>query len=83
MIGMVLAAGAGRRLHPLTDALPKTLLEIDDGTTILDVALGNLASVGLDSCVCTACSARWDEDAASGEFRGRDRSSSVLAPRDS
>jgi choline kinase len=46
MIGMVLAAGAGRRLHPLTDALPKTLLEIDGATTILDVALGNLRAAG-------------------------------------
>jgi choline kinase len=48
MIGMVLAAGAGRRLHPLTEALPKTLLEVDgDGRTILDVALHNLRAAGL------------------------------------
>jgi choline kinase len=48
MIGMVLAAGAGRRLHPLTDALPKTLLEVDgEGRTILDVALHNLRAAGL------------------------------------
>jgi choline kinase len=46
MIGMVLAAGAGRRLHPLTEALPKTLLEIDGDTTILDVALANLRAAG-------------------------------------
>ena len=29
MSGLVLAAGPGRRLHPLTDALPKTLLPLD------------------------------------------------------
>ena len=29
--GIVLAAGPGRRLHPLTDALPKTLLPLVDG----------------------------------------------------
>ncbi|MEY2532813.1 MAG: hypothetical protein QOF29_723 [bacterium] len=52
MIGMVLAAGAGRRLHPLTTALPKTLLAVDgDGRTILDVALRNLRGAGLDEVV--------------------------------
>ena len=51
MIGMVLAAGAGRRLHPDTDNLPKTLLPVDGERTILDVALGNLASVGLEEVV--------------------------------
>src|SRR3954453_21604906 len=48
---MVLAAGAGRRLAPLTDDLPKTLLAVDDDTTILDIALHNLAAVGLEEVV--------------------------------
>ena len=47
MIGMVLAAGAGKRLGSLTEDLPKTLLEVDGERTILDVALGNFAAVGL------------------------------------
>ena len=51
MIGVVLAAGAGRRLHPLTDDLPKTLLSVADDTTILDIALHNLATAGLDEVV--------------------------------
>lgn len=51
MIGMVLAAGAGRRLMPDTHALPKTLLPVLGETTILDIALRNLAAVGLDEVV--------------------------------
>jgi choline kinase len=47
VIGLVLAAGAGRRLRPYTDAVPKTLVPVDGTTTILDVCLRNLASVGL------------------------------------
>ena len=48
MMGLVLAAGASRRLHPLTADLPKTLLELADGRTVLDVVLANLAAAGID-----------------------------------
>ena len=48
MIGMVLAAGAGRRLAPYTDTLPKTLVPVDGDRTILDIALANLKAAGLD-----------------------------------
>jgi len=47
MIGLVLAAGAGRRLRPYTDTLPKTLVPVDGETTIFDIALANLAAAGL------------------------------------
>lgn len=47
MIGIVLAAGASRRLRPDTDTLPKTLLPVAGETTILDIALRNLAAVGV------------------------------------
>ncbi len=45
MIGLILAAGAGRRLRPYTDDLPKALVSVDTETSILDIALRNLAAV--------------------------------------
>jgi choline kinase len=57
MIGLVLAAGTGRRLHPYTEGLPKTLVPLGvpadpsspsgDALTPLDVILGNFAKVGV------------------------------------
>ena len=41
-----------------------------------------LASLRLDSCECRSCSARWDEDAVTGEYRGRGSRSSQVTPRD-
>ncbi len=51
MIGMVLAAGTGRRLRPDTDGLPKALLPVAGDITILDIALRNLAAAGLTEVV--------------------------------
>ncbi len=48
LIGLVLAAGAGRRLGSLTEALPKTLIPVDGDRAILDVTLQNLKTAGLD-----------------------------------
>ncbi|ROO90067.1 choline kinase [Actinocorallia herbida] len=51
MIGMILAAGAGRRLRPYTDTLPKALVPVDGDTTIMDISLKNLSEVGLTEIV--------------------------------
>jgi choline kinase len=51
MKGLVLAAGPGRRLHPLTDTLPKTLLPLDAERTILDLALANLRGAGVEDVI--------------------------------
>jgi choline kinase len=49
--GIVLAAGAGRRLQPLTFDLPKTLLPVTEDDTILDLVLANLAEVDITDIV--------------------------------
>jgi choline kinase len=51
VIGMVLAAGAGKRLGAETAELPKTLLGVDGDRTILDIALANFRHVGLERAV--------------------------------
>lgn len=55
MIGLVLAAGAGSRLLPLTAELPKTLLPVASDErgerSILELTLANLKSVGIDDVV--------------------------------
>ena len=87
MIGMVLAAGAGRRLQPYTDTLPKTLLPVDGDRTILDVALAQLrrASASTDVVVVTGYAAEAHRGAP-GRARGaprraRSSSSSTTRPR--
>jgi len=47
---MVLAAGEGRRLRPLTEHTPKPLIPVG-GTTTLDYALDQLAAIGVTQCV--------------------------------
>ena len=54
---IILAAGAGRRLRPHTDHLPKTLVEVN-GIPILENALRHLAATGVRDAVVVTGDAR-------------------------
>jgi NDP-sugar pyrophosphorylase family protein len=58
LAGLVLAAGRGERLRPLTDTTPKPLLPIG-GTTLLDAMLGRLAAVVPVTPSTMAVNAHW------------------------
>lgn len=47
---MIFAAGLGTRLKPVTDRLPKALVEVH-GITMLDRVIGNLTKTGFDHIV--------------------------------
>ena len=83
MIGMVLAAGAGKRLGPATAELPKTLLPVDGDRTILDVALANLAAAGLEEVVVVTgyAAARIDERVGELQERHGVRVQTLFNPR--
>lgn len=53
MRAMVLAAGLGTRLRPLTDDRPKALVEID-GRSLLEITLARLGSFGVNEVVVNA-----------------------------
>ena len=50
MIAMILAAGRGERLRPLTDTLPKALVEVR-GRSLLERHLDTLRDAGIDDVV--------------------------------
>lgn len=50
MIGMLLAAGRGERMRPLTDTTPKALLEVG-GASLLERQLERLGGAGVETVV--------------------------------
>jgi NDP-sugar pyrophosphorylase family protein len=50
MKAMILAAGLGTRLRPLTDRRPKALVELD-GRTLLEIALARLQGFGITDVI--------------------------------
>ena len=53
MKAMILAAGLGTRLRPLTDDRPKALVEID-GRTLLEITLSRLRAFGIHDVIVNA-----------------------------
>jgi len=47
-VGMILCGGFGKRLRPLTERVPKPLIEIKDDYTILDKQLFDFKNSGVD-----------------------------------
>lgn len=50
MIAMILAAGRGERLQPITDSVPKSLVEVG-GTSLLERHLSALADAGVSTVI--------------------------------
>lgn len=48
--GVILAAGKGERMHPLTQEVPKALLQVGD-KTLVEWAIERLSSAGIDEIV--------------------------------
>ena len=70
LAALVLAAGRGERLRPLTDVTPKPLLDVG-GRTLLDAALDRVAlAVPLDPAD-VAVNAHWLADQIVGAVAGR------------
>lgn len=42
-----------------------------------------LASLRIDSCICSSCGARWDEDISTGAYRGRQSQARTTRTRSS
>jgi N-acetyl-alpha-D-muramate 1-phosphate uridylyltransferase len=70
LAALVLAAGRGERLRPLTDRTPKPLLQVGD-TTLLDAALARVAQVVPVTPESVTVNAHWLADRIAAHVDGR------------
>ena len=75
---MVLAAGLGTRLRPISDAIPKPLVEIA-GRSLLDHAIDRLAAVGVEQVVVNV---HYRAELIAAALAGRDHPRIVLSRED-
>ena len=66
---MVLAAGLGTRMRPLTGDRPKALVELG-GRALIDHVLDRLAEAGVERAVVNV---HWFADRLEGHLTGRER----------
>lgn len=66
---MVLAAGLGTRMRPLTDRMPKPMVEVG-GRPMIDFALDRLADAGVETAVVNL---HWHADLLERHLSGRTR----------
>jgi MurNAc alpha-1-phosphate uridylyltransferase len=72
---MVLAAGLGQRMRPITRTLPKPLVRIS-GKTLIDYTLDRLAEAGIETAVVNV---HHLADLVEGHLRGRTRPRIVIS----
>jgi MurNAc alpha-1-phosphate uridylyltransferase len=75
---MVLAAGLGTRMRPLTDTTPKPLLTLG-GRSLLDHALDHLAAAGVQT---VAVNAHWQADRIATHLASRTRPPGTILLRE-
>jgi len=71
MIGIILCGGQGKRLRPVTSNIPKSLVELKEGYTILDKQMLDFASAGIDEVVLlTGHLSKKIEERYGAEYKG-------------
>ena len=70
MKALILAAGFGKRLQPITNTLPKSMVEVN-GTPLLVNALNNLTALGITEIgIVVGHMADYIKDHIGTEFKG-------------